>query len=113
MEQDLGPDRGFDWTTVDQQRRQDIVYNLALLEEAGFIHAAIRRFGSSGPHPRDVVPFALTWQGHEYLDTIRDPEVWRKTKQAAAAGGGFSLKVLASVATALATEAALRAVNLK
>lgn len=32
--------------------------------------------------------------GHEYVDTIRDGEVWRKTKEVAGKAGAFSLQLL-------------------
>jgi hypothetical protein len=30
------------------------------------------------------LPKRLTWDGHEFLDAIRDPEVWRRTKEGVA-----------------------------
>ncbi|MGH1588015.1 DUF2513 domain-containing protein [Methylobacterium phyllosphaerae] len=48
---------------------------------------------------RDVsfgdVPTDLTWRGCDFLDTIRDDDVWRKTKSGAskAAGAGFGFIV--------------------
>jgi len=43
----------------------------------------------------------LTWQGHEYLDNIRDPEIWRKTKEEATKLGGFSLELVGALAKGL------------
>ena len=96
----------------DSERRAEVVYNLVLMYEAGLIHAALATVGTFGPRPQDVRPYCLTWQGHEYLDTIRDEAVWRKTKAAAKQAGGYSLNVLATVATAIVAEAAKRAVGL-
>jgi hypothetical protein len=35
----------------------------------------------------------LTWKGHEFLDDIRDPEIWRETKNTlnAVAGAGIAI----------------------
>lgn len=40
----------------------------------------------------------LTWQGHELLDDIRDPDIWNKTKERA--------KVLSGVGVAFVWEIA-------
>lgn len=41
-----------------------------------------------------MLPIRLTMAGHEYLDTIRDEEVWRRTKEGDRAVGSFSLATL-------------------
>jgi Hypothetical protein (DUF2513) len=46
----------------------------------------------------------LTWEGHEFLDSIRDPKIWHKTKDAIGKVGGFSLKLLKDIATAYLKE---------
>jgi hypothetical protein len=43
----------------------------------------------------------LTWQGHEFLDSIRDPEIWRKTKDTAERAGGFTVSILGGIAKGL------------
>ena len=52
---------------------QEAVYHLELLIENGFIKgtATMQMPLLSG----------LTWDGHEFLDAVRDPDVWSKTKQ--------------------------------
>ncbi|MBS0297157.1 MAG: DUF2513 domain-containing protein [Proteobacteria bacterium] len=52
-----------------------IAYHMELIQEAGFINAG----GSSG----SMTGFAyrgLSWNGHEFLDDVRDPDIWRKTR---------------------------------
>lgn len=36
--------------------------------------------------------------GHDFLDSIRDPDVWNKTKKGALAAGGFTLNLLNDLA---------------
>ncbi len=43
----------------------------------------------------------LTWQGHEFLDAVRDPEIWRKTKGGAAEAKGFTFDLLRDLAKGL------------
>lgn len=107
IEEEMTEDHGFDWTEFgDEDYEPRVCYDLVLMHEAGLIHAAVQDMGSRGGlYASIAAPQRLTWDGHEYLDTIRDEAVWRKTKQAVQAAGGFSLKVLAGIATAAAIEA--------
>jgi hypothetical protein len=49
-----------------------------MLVELGFLVGNIK-LASAG----QIVISKLTWNGHEFLDDIRDPEIWRKTKELA------------------------------
>lgn len=40
----------------------------------------------------------LSWTGHEFLDSVRSPEVWARTKAGALAAGGFTVQLLADLA---------------
>jgi hypothetical protein len=41
----------------------------------------------------------ISWEGHEFLEKVRDPEVWTKTKAGAAKVGSWSIKLLGDIAT--------------
>ena len=43
----------------------------------------------------------LTWEGHDFLDSVRDPEIWKKTKTGAMAAGGFTVDLLKDLAKGL------------
>ncbi len=65
----------------------EIEYHLSLLRAEGFLDCP-------GSQPMLGITFAgLTWKGHEFLDDIRDPGVWQKTKErtkgVASVGVGF------------------------
>nr|WP_294510085.1 DUF2513 domain-containing protein [uncultured Rhodopila sp.] len=40
----------------------------------------------------------LTWEGHDLLDSVRSPEVWKKTKKGVEAAGGFTIDLMKSLA---------------
>ncbi len=46
----------------------------------------------------------LTWKGHDFLDQVRDDEIWRLTKEGVTKAKGFSFDLLASLAKGLARE---------
>jgi hypothetical protein len=70
-----------------------IANHLSLMREAGLVD-------SPGPPPMSggMMFRRLSWQGHDFLDSIRDPEVWNKTKKGAAAAGGFTFDLLKDLA---------------
>lgn len=43
--------------------------------------------------------FRITWEGHEFLDKVRDDEIWRKTKEGASSLGSWSVKILGELAS--------------
>ena len=73
----------------------EVTYHLDLLREAGLIE-------SPGSQPMDGVTFRrLSWAGHDFLDSVRNPEVWRKTKKGAEAAGDSRLTCLQTSPRAL------------
>ena len=68
-----------------------------LVDEVGFISAEeFKSYG--GPN---WLRIELTWQGHEFLDSVRDIEVWKAAKSGAEAAGGFSIDLLKALAKGL------------
>lgn len=76
-----------------------IDYHMSLLYEAGLI--------TSGTDTDSMGDGAwifrrLTWAGHDFLDTVRDPEVWKRTKSGASKLGGLAFGAFKDMATAYA-----------
>ncbi|MBA4207277.1 MAG: hypothetical protein C0457_19985 [Polymorphum sp.] len=74
----------------------DALGHLKLLVEAGFVNGGNGWLTSSG-----VNVSGLSWHGHEFLDTIRDEEIWKRTKEGAKSVGSFSIDVIKDVAKAV------------
>jgi hypothetical protein len=77
---------------LPNQSSDEVAYHIALLIESGLIKGAI----SSGF--RLHVISALTWDGHEFLDNIRDPNVWANTKQRLATLNTASVSIIRELA---------------
>lgn len=54
-------------------------------------------------------PIQLTFKGHEYLDNIRAPKVWKQSKSVAEKIGSVSLNVMSNIAS----DIILKTLNLK
>ena len=67
---------------------------IMLIDEVGFV-SGVEAHSIDG---KEWLNLRLTWQGHEYLDDIRDPEIWKQTKDGAEKLGGFSLEVVRALA---------------
>lgn len=70
-------------------------HHSVLLYDSGFISGQVR-------HPNTgsyILVTALTWEGHEFLDAIRNDTVWHKTKEFMKEKGlTLPLEVIKSVA---------------
>jgi DNA-binding transcriptional ArsR family regulator len=78
--------------SVDGYSGDEIDYHLSLLREAGLIECP-------GSQPMGGITFSrLSWQGHEFLDTVRNPEIWRETKSGVAKIGGASAEFVWEIA---------------
>jgi hypothetical protein len=52
----------------------------------------------------DWQPMRLTYRGHEFLDTVRDGEVWRRTKAGAEKAGVAGLGMLLDLGKAISKQ---------
>jgi hypothetical protein len=73
----------------------EIEYNLQLLVEQGFIEQP-----RSGPM-LGIMFKRLTWAGHDYLDAVRDPIIWSKTKAATDKVGSWTFEMVKELAKAI------------
>jgi hypothetical protein len=74
------------------------------LKDAGYLEVNLIK-GPQGITYEDASIVRLKMSGHEYLDTVRSPEVWKKTKTTLEkVGGGAALAVVKEIATKIAVE---------
>ena len=77
---------------IDGFSPDEIEYHLSLLQEAGLLEC-------SDSQPMVGIMFRrLSWTGHDFVDSIRDDEIWRKTKKGAEATGSFTFELLSDLA---------------
>lgn len=83
------------------ERASEISYHMELLLEAGLVKGQLlEEFGSDS---EDFLVTRLTWDGHEFLDAIRNDTVWQKTKKSFVSGGiSMTFDLVKSVAAEIA-----------
>lgn len=82
---------------IDSYPRDEVAYHMRLIIEAGFAEGCVMDDHSGGNTtvPRNVVIFRMTNAGHDFIDNIRDANVWATvSKKLALAGGSAALDVI-------------------
>lgn len=63
---------------VPKEYDKDVVaYHLKILDQAGYVESNITYASNSVLW----MSATLTWEGHEFLDSIKNDNIWRKTKE--------------------------------
>lgn len=81
--------------------RAEIAYASSMAIEADLINAKIIDCDAC---IIDIRYFGLTYEGHQFLDTIRENKVWKKTKDIVSSAGGASLAVIKEIGTSFLTD---------
>ncbi len=86
-----------------QYNRDDIWYSCHMLYESDYI-VAVKIEMDNLPLPYYPVLENLTFQGHEFLKTIRNEKVWEKVKKTAIQLGTASVGALSQIAISTFSE---------
>jgi len=74
---------------------EQVGYHATLLKEAGLVEA-IESTNYDDTSPMAIIT-RLTWQGHEFLEAARSPDIWSQAKQLMHKAGGGSFAVWQTV----------------
>ena len=88
---------------IPEQTMEQVAYHCKILKEAGLITNYKALFASN-----HIVGFgvgSLTWEGHDFLDKIREDTIWNKTKGLIKGKAlPMTLDVIKEIATAVISE---------
>lgn len=93
---------------IEGYSETEIVLHLNIMAEAGLLICEPFRSKTNPERYIRTFVFDLSWKGHEYLDTIRDPRIWKGTKSALGTIGNWSFGVALDIAKGLAVSEARR-----
>lgn len=89
----------FELKPEDEEGVRRVEEHLALMKEAMLIEGhTVAMFGGWKP----MVSVRITHSGHDFLDSIRNDEVWQKTMSAAEEVGTFGLDLIKELAKGFA-----------
>ena len=81
---------------VEGYTPDQIGVHLELIVDAGLLKVEGRGFSADGW----LIFQGVNWEGREFLETVRDPEVWKRTKEGASKMGGWTFSLLKDMGTA-------------
>lgn len=73
----------------------EIIYNTAKLNEADFIKVVSKKYAANSTI---VSIIDITYEGHQFLASIRNKSVWEDIKASALAIGSFSIPIIQQIA---------------
>lgn len=101
LEENTAPTDMLRLSSFPPERAVEISYHMELLLEAGLVDGKMSK--TIGPRPYDFFATRLTWNGHEFLDAIRNDTVWQKTKKSFVSSGvSMTFDLVRSVASDVA-----------
>lgn len=71
-----------------------VVGHIKLMAEGGLIDAKVTV-------QRETMFNGITWAGRDFLDSVRDDQIWRRTKEGLNQAGGFTLDLAKALAKGL------------
>jgi len=94
----------WDLVEIDGRSQEEISYHVKMLADENLLEALDQR--TLGPDGFRYAPKFLTARGHDFLDSIRSPSVWKRVKQQlAVVGGSASLEVVKAIAKKVVADA--------
>jgi hypothetical protein len=92
--------------SLPDESSERIGYHVQLLLDAGFVEGKVMWSQVGEAYiPHGYVVQRITMAGHDYLDSVRDPKVWTKTKSVLEnVGGSAALEVVKDVAVKITAE---------
>ena len=80
----------YDFATNKNKNKEDLEYTIIKLKEGNLRYASNKL--------QRIYNVNLTYQGHEYLNNIRDNKIWKNTKKISSKLSSVSLEILKSIA---------------
>ena len=94
---------------LPEHSKEDIFYSLYNLDQAGFINISV--LWASGRVAVECAVNYMTYSGHEFLNSIRDPKRWSLIKSGLKAVRSYSLDVVAAISKGISNAAIDKFVN--
>lgn len=95
---------------IDGYDLKTVAYHCSILKDAGLISDYGASYG--GDELLDFGVGAITWEGHDFLDKIRNDTIWNKTKETIKSKGlPMLLDVVKSISSAIISGMVNSAIN--
>lgn len=87
---------------IEGYSMNQVAYHCSILYEGGYIYDYKAQYDGNGVYSFGVG--RLTWEGHDFLDKIREDTIWKKTKETISDKGlPFAFDIVKSISTEIIT----------
>lgn len=87
---------------IEGYSMDQIAYHCSILHEGGYVYDYKAQYSGNGLYSFGVG--RLTWEGHDFLDKIREDTIWNKTKNVIKEKGlPFVFEIVKNVSTEVIT----------
>ncbi|WHP40736.1 DUF2513 domain-containing protein [Lysinibacillus boronitolerans] len=86
---------------VEKYGEDTVIYSILKLKEADYLLAEPHYFDDE---LSELTVSSLTWDGHLFLDTIRDNKVWKETKSIVSKFSSVSISLMSTVSSNILNE---------
>ena len=93
-------------TGLTRDESEKLYNHLDLAETAGFIEIS-RKIGHT------LYVEKITWEGYDFIDSVRDQVIWDMTKKSVKEAGGFSVDILKAVARGFIKKQIVKATDIE
>lgn len=98
------------FSSYEKYGEKDFFYILLKLTEAGYLNAKVTA-GANNP-VFSVNISSISWEGHEFLDSVRDNEVWKQTKSIVSKFSSVSITTIENIASNVITQLISKQLNI-
>lgn len=98
------------FSSYEKYGEKDFFYTLLKLTEAGYLNAKITA-GANNP-VFSVNISSISWEGHKFLDSVRDNEVWKQTKSIISKFSSVSITTIENIASNVITQLISKQLNI-
>lgn len=91
--------------------KKDIMRSVLKLDECGFIKI-LTKFPDDKPYLERCSIEDVTWRGYQFIESIREPSIWEKTKSITGKIGNHTLGFIEKVAHDVAVQSAKEAIKI-
>lgn len=90
--------------------KKDIMRSVLKLDECGFIKVSTK-FPNNKPYLERCSIEDVTFRGYQFIESVREPTIWSRTKSIAAKVGNHTLGFIEGIAHDVAVEAGKEAIK--
>lgn len=84
--------------SLDKYSDDELQYTLSKIEETNYLNMTTRYIDGS---LYSISIGSITWEGHSFLDNIRDPKVWAKTKKIMSEFSSVSIGMISTTGSSI------------